>query len=39
MKRNKPRMIIKIKNKTVSNAQTIKPKLEGIKTNVRETKE
>lgn len=39
MKRNKPRMIIKIKNKIVSKSQTIKPKLQGIKTDVRETKE
>ncbi len=39
MKRSKPRMIIKIKNITNSKAQTIKPKLQGIKTDVRESKE
>lgn len=39
MKKSRPRIVIKIKNITSSKAQTIKPKLQGIKTDVREDKE
>lgn len=39
MKKSKPRMIVKIKNVTKGKAKTIKPKLQGIKADVRENKE
>ena len=39
MKKNKPRMVIRIKNTAKGKAQTIKPKLQGVKADVRENKE